>query len=49
MPLDATVDGVKTQGLQNYRVQSPLFNFTYPANNINGAPAVVYRMVTGLY
>jgi hypothetical protein len=36
--LDATVDGVKTQGLQNYRVQSPLFNFTYPANNINGAP-----------
>jgi hypothetical protein len=36
--LDATVDGVKTQGLQNYRVQSSLFNFTYPANNINGAP-----------
>jgi hypothetical protein len=37
--LDATVDGIKTQGLQNYRVQSPLFNFTYPNNNVNGAPA----------
>lgn len=36
--LDATVDGVKTPGLQAYRVQSPLFNFTYPANNLNGAP-----------
>jgi hypothetical protein len=36
--LDVTVDGVKTQGLQNYRVQSPAFNFTYPSNNINGAP-----------
>jgi hypothetical protein len=36
--LDATVDGVKTQSLQNYRVQSPLFNFTYPTNNVNGAP-----------
>jgi hypothetical protein len=36
--LDATVGGVKTQGLQNYRVQSTLFNFTYPNNNFNGAP-----------
>jgi len=36
--LDATVDGVKTQGLSNFRVQSPLFNVTYISNNINGAP-----------
>ena len=36
--LDATVDGVKTQGLSNFRVQSPLFNITYIPNNINGAP-----------
>jgi hypothetical protein len=36
--LDATVDGIKTPGLQNYRVQSPLFNITLPANNVNGAP-----------
>jgi hypothetical protein len=36
--LDVTLDGVKITGLQNYRVQSPLFNFTYPSNNINGAP-----------
>lgn len=36
--LDVTVDGVKVTGLQNYRVQSSLFNFTYPSNNINGAP-----------
>jgi hypothetical protein len=36
--LDATVDGVKTPGLSNFRVQSPLFNITYIPNNINGAP-----------
>jgi hypothetical protein len=36
--LDATVDGVKIQGLSNFRVQSPLFNITYIPNNINGAP-----------
>jgi hypothetical protein len=36
--LDATIDDVKTEGLQNFRVQSPLFNITYSANNINGAP-----------
>ncbi|PWU78752.1 MAG: hypothetical protein DLM72_21135 [Candidatus Nitrosopolaris wilkensis] len=36
--LDATIDGVKTQGLSNFRVQSPLFNMTYIPNNINGAP-----------
>lgn len=37
--LDASVDGVKIPGLLAYRVQSPLFNFTYPANNLNGVPA----------
>jgi hypothetical protein len=35
---EATVDGVKLENLENYRVQSPLFNFTYPENNIGGVP-----------
>jgi hypothetical protein len=35
---EATVDGVKLENLVNYRVQSPLFNFTYPENNIGGVP-----------
>ena len=36
--LDATIDGVKVQGLSNYRVQSPLFDITYIPNNVDGAP-----------
>ncbi len=36
--VEATVDGVKLENLENYRVQSPLFNFTYPKNNIGGVP-----------
>jgi hypothetical protein len=35
---EATVDAVKLENLVNYRVQSPLFNFTYPENNIGGVP-----------
>ena len=33
-----SVDGVHLQFLQSYEVQSPLFNFTYPKDNIFGAP-----------
>ncbi len=32
-----TVDGVPIQNLQDYKIQSPLFNFTFPQNNIFGA------------
>jgi hypothetical protein len=35
---EATVDGVKLENLENHRMQSPLFNFTYPENNIAGVP-----------
>jgi hypothetical protein len=33
----ATVDGVPLQSLNSYKVQSPLFNFTFPQDNIFGA------------
>jgi hypothetical protein len=36
--VEATVDGVKLENLENYRMQSPLFNFTYSENNIGGVP-----------
>jgi hypothetical protein len=34
--LAASVDGVKIQGLQKYRVQSPLFSISAPQNNMVG-------------
>jgi hypothetical protein len=36
--LKATVDGKNITNLDEYRVQSPLFNFTLPENNIVGLP-----------
>jgi hypothetical protein len=33
----ATVDGVPLQSLNGYKIQSPLFNFTFPQDNIFGA------------
>jgi hypothetical protein len=36
--LQATIDGINVENLTKYRVQSPLFGFTYPVNNISGAP-----------
>jgi hypothetical protein len=37
--LEASVDGVSLQDLQNYRAQSPaLFNVTFPENNLFGIP-----------
>jgi hypothetical protein len=36
--LETTVDGVSLKNSQMPRVQSPLFDFTFPANNIFGAP-----------
>jgi hypothetical protein len=32
------VDGVTFQSMQTYKVQSPLFSFTFPNDNIYGAP-----------
>lgn len=32
------VDGAKLQSMQTYKVQSPLFSFTFPKDNIFGAP-----------
>jgi hypothetical protein len=34
--VEASVDGVKLQDLEKHRMQSPLFNFTYPENNSGG-------------
>jgi hypothetical protein len=34
--LEATVDGVKLNGLQRYRVQSPIFDVVLPENNLFG-------------
>jgi hypothetical protein len=36
--VEATIDGVKLQGLQQYRVLSPLFNATYAKDNPYGTP-----------
>lgn len=34
--IETTIDGVGLQGLEKYRVQSPLFNLTLPENNALG-------------
>ncbi len=34
--LDVTVDGVKLNGLQRYRIQSPIFDVVLPENNLFG-------------
>lgn len=36
--LQVTLDGVNIQQLDKYRVTSPLFNLTIPANNVFGSP-----------
>jgi hypothetical protein len=37
--VQATVDGKQLQNLDKYRVQSPLFNVTFPENNVFGVKA----------
>jgi|ERR671910_430012 hypothetical protein len=37
--LEASIDGIPLTGLEKYRIQSPLFNFTLPENNILGLPS----------
>jgi hypothetical protein len=39
--LKASVDGIPIPSLQEYRIQSPPFNFTLPQDNILGLPANV--------
>jgi ornithine carbamoyltransferase len=37
--LEANVDGVELKDLRKYRVQSPLFEATFPKNNLFGVSA----------
>jgi hypothetical protein len=36
--LQASINGTNISGLEKFRIQSPLFNFTLPKNNILGLP-----------
>jgi hypothetical protein len=38
-PPSVTVDGVAVPGITRFRVQTPVFSFTLPADNLFGAPA----------
>jgi hypothetical protein len=44
--LKASIDGIPISRLQEYRIQSPPFNFTLPQNNILGLPANVSTQAT---
>lgn len=44
--LRATVDGVAIPDLENYRVQSPLFNMTVPKDNVMGIPPGTIQAVS---
>lgn len=35
---EVTIDGMKLQNLSSYRIQSPLFNFTLPQDNVLALP-----------
>ncbi len=43
------MDGVKVQNLDKYDVQSPLFNMTFPQDNIFGASAGPTQAVSDGY
>jgi hypothetical protein len=47
--LQVSVDGKNLQNLQNYIVLTPLFNVTFPQNNIFGAPAGPSQAVSHSY
>jgi hypothetical protein len=48
--MEASVDGVKLKDLQNYRIQSGLFNITIPENNVFGGPSGISEaMVDGFF
>jgi hypothetical protein len=47
---EITVDGINIGSLDSYRFQSPLFDITYPANNIAGvAPQTVKAVSDGFW
>jgi hypothetical protein len=47
--MHATIDGRNLQNLQNYIVQTPLFDIILPENNIFGAPAGPTQSVSHAY
>ena len=44
-----SIDGRNLQNLQNYIVHTPLFDLTFPQNNIFGAPAGPTKAVSHAY
>ena len=46
VPEFATLDGVKIPNLENYRIQSDIFNFTLPENNILDLPPETSQAVS---
>lgn len=47
--IHVSIDGRSLQNLQNYIVQTPLFDLTFPENNIFGAPAGPSKAVGHAY
>jgi hypothetical protein len=48
--LELTIDGVNIQGLEKYRAQSPLFNFTFSNDNLGGvAPGPTQGVADGFW
>jgi hypothetical protein len=43
---EITVDGVNVGNLDSYRFQSPLFNLTFPENNISGIPPQTAKAIS---
>jgi hypothetical protein len=46
VPEFVTLDGVKIPHLENYRIQSDIFNFTLPENNILDLPPETSQAVS---
>jgi hypothetical protein len=44
--LEASANGIALTGLERYRIQSPLFNFTLPENNILGLPSQTTQVLS---
>lgn len=44
--LEASIDGINIKDLRQYRIQSPLFNFTLPKNNILKLPPQTTQAVS---
>ena len=44
--IDVTIDGIKIQDMEKYRIQSPLFSVTFPNGNVYGIPAGTTQAVS---